>query len=280
MKTVKLMVVVAALAITVSAFSADFGSLSARQLGMGGAAVAVADDAFAWSQNPAGLASANIPVKEGAKLGFAAAGSYAFGETPAFSTGSNDFDGWDLSLGAVDPAQGYGFGLGYAEMRPDAGRNSKTYGAGFGIRGRSEALQNASAGVAVRRVDDGIDKATVYDLGLMYTVKLADVAPVKLGLVVNNVGDKWDGRSYTAGVSVNATPNLMLAGDLTGIGQSNRSWRMGGEYKINEFALRAGDADGALALGAGYKINNWCIDAAHSQKNGEKLSLITVSTSF
>jgi hypothetical protein len=293
MKTLKIMLVVAALAMVVSACHADFNfsGISARSLGMGGASVAVADDAFAWFQNPAGLASLAAAPKEGSKWSWDVAAESTFSTQD--SDGS-DHTAWGLSLSACDPAQGMGFGIGGGQDKFD---NDKTqlWGAGFGIKGRDDSTKDWAIGANVHREDEtvtnvvqtaqttvtrSIDTETVYDLGLMYNVKVAETLPVKIGFVIRNLSDKSDGRSYIGGVSFKASDRVLVAADLMGIGQRSRNWAVGGEYKVNEWAFRAGDASGALALGAGYQWNNWCLDYAHTQKDGSKTNLVTVSTHF
>jgi len=294
MKTLKIVLVLAALAMAVSGYCQGFNGVSARSLGMGGTGIAVADDAFAWIQNPAGLAALAAAPKEGSKWSWDVAAEGTFSTEEADGTGH---DVWGISLSACDPAQGLGFGIGGGQDKPDGGEKSKLWGAGFGIKGRTESTQDWAAGAALRREDHTItsttypvgaaqtsvsrtETETVFDLGLMYNVKIAEALPIKLGFVVRNAGDKNDGRSFDGGVSFKASDRLLVAADLMGIGQSSRDWAIGGEYKVNEWAFRAGDASGQLALGAGYQWNNWCLDYAHTQKGGAKTNLVTVSTHF
>jgi hypothetical protein len=293
MRALRIMVVVAVLSIVVAAHCSDFNGVSARALGMGGASVGVADDAFAWIENPAGLASLAAAPKEGAKWSWDVAAEGTF-STREF--GGDKHDAWGVTVSACDPSQGLGFGVGGAQDKVD---NDKTrlWGAGFGIKGRTDSTKDWAIGVSVRRQDKDVttvsditpeqtttivtkDKVTLYDLGLMYDVKIADALPAKIGLVCRNVGDKNDGRTFDAGISLKASDRLLVAADLSGLGQSNRDWMAGGEYRLNEWAFRAGDASGQLALGVGYQWNNWCIDYAHTQRNGSKVNLVTVSTHF
>jgi hypothetical protein len=276
MKLVKIMLVVAALAMVGTAYCQTFGNVSARQLGMGGAAVAVADDAFAWIQNPAGLPALAAAPKEGAKWSWdVAAGATFSSENKA---GDNK-DLLDISLSACDPVQGMGFGVGAGQDKI-AGDKDKLWGAGFGIKGRSDSTRDWALGANFQHESWTGSSQTTYDVGAMYNTEIAEKMPVKVGFVVRNVGDKFDGRMYVGGVSFKASQRLLVAADLGGVGQTHRDWALGGEYRLDEWALRAGDAGGALALGAGYKWNNWCLDYAHAQKDGAKTNLVTVSTHF
>lgn len=294
MKTLKIVLVLAALAMAVSGYCQGFNGVSARSLGMGGTGIAVADDAFAWVQNPAGLAALAAAPKEGSKWSWDVAGDATFSTE---SSNGNSHDVLGISVSACDPAQGLGFGIGAGQDKWDDVKD-KFWGAGFGIKGRSESTQDWAAGVSVLRADDTYtthttdtaplqtgytthtETDTTFDLGLMYNVKVAETLPIKIGFVVRNVGDKNDGRSFDGGVSFKASDRLLVAADLMGIGQNHRNWAIGGEYRANEWAFRAGDAGGALAVGAGYQWNNWCLDYAHSQKDGAKTNLVTVSTHF
>ena len=290
MKSVKIMLVAVALLITVSAFSEGLGiiPMSARQLGMGGAAIAVADDAFAWTQNPAGLARLADRAKEGDKWAWDVAGSYAQ---------SNSIDGeklkmWDIDFAACDHAEGMGFGGGWADAKVDPVK-ADIYGAGFGMKLRSEAVKGLSWGVNVERakVDDGSgDSAgkTLFNAGLLYHVPIAEGKAIKLGLVCNDVSnelgkigdglgtyggviDSFLGRSFSFGIALPVSDKIMLAVDNRGIGELARTWSAGLEWKDNGWAVRAGDWDGSLTLGAGYARNNWFIDAAYGNSPVNKI---------
>jgi hypothetical protein len=288
MKPVKIMTVVAALLIAASAYCESLGiiPLSARQLGMGGAAIAVADDAFAWAQNPAGVASLANKPKEDGKWAWDAAASYAQ---------SNEISGdrlkaWDVSLSACDPADGMGFGAGWAQPKI-SDEKMNLYGAGFGMRVKAEGWNQLSWGVSVQRINwpSGADLSddTIFNIGLMYDVPIPDRKPIKLGLVVNDVTDKLGdlvegediyssliGRTWSMGTSFEISPRLLFAADMRGFGNAGRTWSTGVEYKCDEWAFRAGDLDGGLTLGVGYKGSNWFIDYAHGT-TPKLLSLVT-----
>jgi len=285
------MIVVVALLITVSAFSEGLGliPMSARQLGMGGAAIAVADDAFAWTQNPAGLASLASKPKEGAKWTWDVAGSYTQSNNLSFDEDfSERIKAWDIDFAANDPEQGIGFGGGWADAKLDPVKID-LYGAGFGMKLRSEACKGLSWGVNVQRAKLDVDEEdisgskTIFNAGLMYEVPIAENKAIKLGLVCNDVTDElgdiasdfgapdyisglvgsFVGRSFSFGLSLPVSDKLMLAVDNRGVGELARTWSAGLEWKDNGWAARVGDWDGSLTFGAGYKRDNWFIDAAY-----------------
>jgi len=286
MKSVKIMFVAVALLITVSAFSEGLGviPMSARQLGMGGAGIAVADDAFAWTVNPAGLANLASKPKEGAKWSWDVAGSYGQSNSIDFGPVDEKVKYWDIDFGACDPAAGMGFGGGWAEGKIDPVK-ADIYGAGFGMKLRSEACKGLSWGVNVQRAkvdvdtgdpdDDFSGSKTLFNAGLMYEVPIAEGKAIKLGLVVNDVTDElgdavgggpvgsFIGRTWSMGVALPVSDKLTLAIDNRGVGETLHIWNAGLEWKSNGWAARVGDWDGSLTLGAGYKGTNWFVDAAY-----------------
>jgi long-subunit fatty acid transport protein len=305
MKSVKIMLVVFALLITVSAFCEGVGivPMSARQLGMGGAGIAVADDAFAWTQNPAGLASLATKPKEGAKWSWDVAGSYTQSSDLFADT---KVKAWDIDFGACDPAEGMGFGAGWADAKIDPVKLD-IFGAGFGMKVRSESCKGLAWGVNVQRAKLDSDSAnsensfsgskTLFNAGLMYEVPIAENKAIKLGLVVNDVTNELDdavgnignignignvgnvsniatsfvGRTWSMGFALPVSDKLTLAVDNRGIGQVLHIWSAGLEWKSNGWAVRAGDWDGSLTVGAGYRGKNWYIDAAYGNSPTNKV---------
>ena len=291
MKAVKVVVVLAVLAIAASAYcqSLTSGLFSARQLAMGGAAVAVADDAFAWAQNPAGLPNAKAPADEG-KWGFNLAGS------TSFSSQFEDFDEFnvsDASIAAVSPSRDWGVGAGWGLMSEEDWGDSVGYGAGAGVRIKSNHPFNVGASYfhvkrpryftvvtdATTRVrDDETDN--MFNVGAMYDVEIPDARPIRLGLVVQDVTDQIK-RSWNAGVSFNVGRNLLVAADLDGIGSFDRNWGAGAEYSFaDDWCLRAGDFDGAFSWGAGYHHGRVYVDFGREEKNEGETNVVTAGFTF
>jgi hypothetical protein len=291
MRFIKPMVVLAVLAIAASAYCLDLagGIFSARQLGMGGAAVAVADDAYAWAQNPAGLPNL-APAAEEGRWAINAAGAATFSSTYG---PFDDFNIYDLSASALAPDGSWGVGAGWGHEDEEGWGVSTGYGLGVGTKVKSESYPfnvgvswfhvrmpeavYVTEAVAARLVDD---THNLFNVGLMYDVQIPDHTPIRLGLLVQDVGDQL-GRSWNFGVSFHAGPRLLIATDLDGLGSENRTWLAGAEYRLcDDWCARAGDFDGSLSLGAGYHHGNFYADYAHQQKNGEHVNVVTAGLTF
>ena len=288
MKAAKTAVVLAVLAIATStAFCQIDSAFSARQLGMGGAAVAVADDAFAWSQNPAGLPNVATSAADGA-WGASVAGSYAFSSQ---DWNGFDLDAWDASASFVDPGKNWGVGGGYFRMSTDDYGIAKLYG--FGVGGRfSKAYDQFNWGVSVMRLgaenrafglkyEPNWEMIDVVNLGLMYDVRLPEMRPIRVGVTVFDVADEMD-RTWTLGASFNAGSRLLIAADFIGAGSTrDRTFVFGGEYRLcSHFCLRAGDSDGQFTCGAGLKHGNLFVDYAHTQKEDERANVVSAGLTF
>ena len=172
---------------------------------------------------------------------------------------------------------------------------------------RSESCKGLSWGVNVERakydadtVGGGSGGKTLFNAGLMYDVPVAEGKAIKLGLVVNDVTDELGvasgipiGRTWSMGVALPVSDKITLAIDNRGVGEILHIWNAGLEWKSNGWAVRAGDWDGSLTLGAGYKGKNWFVDAAYGAAPVNKilgmvgpgapkinLSAITVGANF
>lgn len=245
--------------------------ISPRASGMGGAGIGVADDAVAWSQNPAGLAALNVPCKEGQEYGNDALFGYA-------STG--DTSGWGISWSGWKPSDNIGFGAGYA----DAEDTGSVFGAGFGA-GLKDVPLSAGINVMALHADvpstleeaqiGGVDNdQTILNLGLMYRISQGEgKAPVRLGLTVTDLTDQFDvGPWWNLGIGWMAAKDLLVAVDVTDLtGESGDAAFSGGvEYSFGEkkeWRGRAGlmDTGGGhdFTLGAGYQAKQWRADFAY-----------------
>lgn len=254
--------------------------ITARTMGMGNVGIAVADDAAAWLQNPAGLASLNIPCPEGKLWANDIVGTWS---------DLDELTGLGLTWSGFQPAKGIGFGAGISDVE-DIGT---FYGAGFGMNIGTSPF---SAGVTVQRTnfDVSIDDETLFNLGLMYNLPLAERAPVRLGLVVEDITDETDmGPFFNFGAAWYATPALLLAADvvdLTDETDDGPFFNLGAEYAFGTdmaWKARAGLVDSLLSnghdltLGVGYKfVNNWRLDAAWQDFGGSDVLSVSAGYSF
>jgi hypothetical protein len=239
----------------------DIG-LGARALGMGGAHIAVADDAAAVYYNPAGLAF--IDGRHITSLytnQFGAAGYMGLGyaqryvgagamkldasgidETDEFANVTGVFGVTDLTL-----------------ILGAAARAMPQLGVGGAVKYYSQALPaNSGRGVTG---DIGVLFAT--DSGRF---RIGAVCRNALGSLKYDSGhtDAFD-RSFGAGVAVRPMDNLLLAADV--IWKDGMDARIGGEFRLGKFALRAGggyrDEKFSFSVGAGFVIPLFSIDYAY-----------------
>ncbi|MCE5240904.1 hypothetical protein LLH23_20770 [bacterium] len=243
----------------------QIASVSTRAIGMGGAGIAVADDAAAWFQNPAGLATLGVPVKEGNEYGNDLYFAYA---------SAGDFDGWGLSWSGWKPSERLGFGAGYAS----ADDLADVFGAGFGAGLKDIPL---SAGINVASVDpDGGDEHTILNLGLLYKLDLGEGKdPLRLGLTVVDLADEFEvGPFWNAGLAWKPVADLLIAvdvcdlteemGDATISGGAEYSFGEAKEWKLRAglldtstvAGLMGGDDEHKFTAGVGYQAKNWRAD--------------------
>lgn len=233
--------------------SSAFAQFTPRQLGMGNAATAVADDGGAWFQNPAGLGSLNVACQENKKW---ANDIIGFG-----GDSSDSFFGGTWS--GFMPEKAQGFGAGYVDDS-----FTKMWGAGFGMDWGKTPFSVGINFLQNDPDDDCVDSSTFVDLGFMYKFARADADPVRVGLVVQDLFDDSDnGPFFNFGIAWPVNDQLLLAADIVDLSdQIDSRFNVGAEYLFgtqHEWAARAGAVDGDLTLGAGYAFaNNWRIDAA------------------
>jgi len=263
------------LCVAVTGAWAQQGLISPRALAMGSASIAVADDAAAWFQNPAGLAELNVPVAEGktwgnaAMLGymhFSGSGQEVDVEQFGFDGGSST-NGWGVTWGGFDPAKGVGVGAGFG----DASDVGQVFGAGVGYRlGKMPLAVGANI---VRAESDGGDSMNLFNLGALYRLPQVDKAPVRFGLMVADVTNRTDsGPMWDLGVYWPATPQLGIAVDVLDVTDESDNgpfFNAGAECKLGEtgeWVARAGvldTGDGSkFTVGGGYAVKNWRFDAA------------------
>jgi len=280
-------VVLSCLVVTGAFASSSLTVTTARSLGMGECITAVADDAAAWWQNPAGLASLNVPVAEGKLWGNDIMGTYGQLKLQGYSTaqtsGDDTLSGWALDWSGWQPAKGMGVGAGYTDQ--DGG---KMFGAGFGMVIKDMPL---SVGIGVMREDpDGGDGLTTFDFGAIYKFAQPEKAPIKVGLVVSDLTDETDmGPFVNLGVLWPATPKLGIAvdvSDVTGQYDDGPFFNAGAEYVLgakSEWVARAGIVDDGsetnLTLGAGYKAEKFRVDVAWADI-ADGLFQISAATGF
>jgi hypothetical protein len=292
MRAFRITVVLAVLAIAASAYCQNMttGIFSARQLGMGGAGIAVADDAYAWAQNPAGLPNVKSPGNRGS-WGFNLAGGLSF--SSRFQD-EDSFNLWNLSVSGVDPTRTWGIGGGWGHEGEEGWGNSTGYGVGIGTRIKSED-HPFNVGVSLFHVEQPRygyvmpaaatymrlpnETDNMFNVGFMYDIKIPDSHPIRLGLVIQDVTDQIQ-RSWNVGASYRAGRHFLIAADLDSVA-SNNNWGAGAEYSFaDDWCLRAGDHDGAFTYGAGYHHGNIYVDFGRDQKNDEETNMITAGFTF
>jgi len=224
---------------------------------MGGAGIAVADDAAAWFQNPAGLAALSVPVKEGTEYGNDVLFGYA---------NNDDTAAWGLTWSGWKPSDNIGFGAAYA----DAEDMGSMFGAGFGAGLKDVPL---SAGINVMALNpDGGDDQTVLNLGVLYRLSLGkDSAPLKIGVTGTDITDEFEvGPFWNVGLAWKATKDLLLAVDFTDITDEMDAGQQisgGAEFAFGdskEWRARAGVMDNGdesdFTVGVGYQAKQWRAD--------------------
>lgn len=280
----------------VTAVSGTYGS---RALGMGGAFVAVADNAEAIFWNPAGMAlpdndetlalGANISGRDLMKEEWGVFARHESVGTGSLAIGRGDyflFNMVDIDTTLLDELwykrQDYQYAV--------AGELTDNLYAGISIKSLNDTLYNRDSGNSVDASGVGMDLGIIYrwrrqvTLGLMAT----DITST-----VNHLGGSVDLYEYnpitdsyelatsidsvrhpaiiTAGLAVRPADNLTLAFDVYDIGQqiSSTEVRAGLEYKpFPAVALRLGSMDGEATWGLGTTLGPVDLDLA-SLKAGQ-----------
>jgi len=266
--------VLSALAVAdgIGAFSAFKSGIGARALAMGGAFVAVADDATASLWNPAGLA-----LLDDTRLAGMSTDLYGLGITHQY-------------VGAVTTFANLGIGLGW-ERASIAGQiiDGGDLGAAFtwveqAIIGSlaTNVMDIAMVGANVKyyMADSGLGDAATgfgFDLGLL--VSLGDMFVIGVNAMdLGGTPIDWDGGAtdvvsglYKAGLAMKlADDKLVLAADVDFDGLDLGDTHVGVEFQlIDELALRGGVVltnnfqDYYFAVGAGINVAGLYVDAAY-----------------
>jgi hypothetical protein len=257
----------------IGAFSAFKNGIGARALAMGGAFVAVADDATAMLWNPAGLAQL-----EDTRLAGMSTDLYGLGITHQF-------------IGAVTTFANLGIGLGWERASIDGQiiEEGGVQGGAFtwveqAIVGSlaTNVLDVAMAGANVKYylADNGLGDAASgfgFDLGLL--VSLGDMFVIGVNAMdLAGSSIAWDGGTtdvisglYKAGLAMNlAEGRLVLATDVDFDGTALGNTHVGVEFQvIDELALRGGVVltdnfqDYYFTVGAGINVAGLYVDAAY-----------------
>jgi hypothetical protein len=257
----------------IGAFSAFKNGVGARALAMGGAFVAVADDATATVWNPAGLAQLNDTRLTGMSTDL-----YGIGATHQY-------------VGAVTTFANLGIGLGWerAALTGQSVSDGGDLGSTFqwteqAIIGSlaTNVLDVAMAGANVKyyMADNGLGGTASgfgFDLGLL--VSLGDMFVI--GVNAKDLAGStitWDSGAtdvvsglYKAGLAMKlASDKLILATDVDFDGSNLGDTHVGVEFKvIDELALRGGVVltnnfqDYYFSVGAGINVAGLYVDAAY-----------------
>lgn len=241
----------------------DIG-VGARALGMGGAFIAVADDASAFYYNPAGLA-----FVEGHHVTSLYTSQYGAVNYMAFGYAQKSIGAGALLLDAssIESTDEFANVTGYFGMR------EYTAVAAYG----AEVLPRLGVGGSVKyysqTLPDNAGSGFTGDIGLVY-----DTGMVKVGAVARNVvggvryssgsDDAFD-RSWGVGVSAKPIEGLLLAADA--VVKGDYELRAGAEYMIGHVAVRGGCSWGAgqtsLTAGLGVRFSGFSADYAYQAHN-------------
>ncbi len=273
--TLFLIVAVSAMAIAdgVGAFSAFKTGVGARALAMGGAFVAVCDDATAMIWNPAGLA-----MLDDTRLAGMSTDLYGLGITHQF-------------VGATTSFANLGIGLGWERTSIDG----QTVDAGGALGGAFTWGENAIIGsLATNVMDVAMAGANVkyymansglgdtasgfgFDLGLL--VSLGDLFVIGVNAIdLAGSAIEWDSGAtdiisglYKIGMSMNLVGgSFVLAADVDFDGTALGNSHVGMEFQmIDALAIRAGVSmsndfqDSTISIGGGVSVAGLYVDAAY-----------------
>jgi len=261
-----------ALADGVGAFSAFKNGVGARALAMGGAFVAVADDATAVCWNPAGLAQLDDTRITGMSTDLFGMGAthQFFGVTTTFS---NIGIGLALELGSKDTSSDVNI-----DNPVFISRNEKaiigtlaTNIMDIGLAGANVKYYMADSSFGPSASGFGFDLGLLVKLGDMFTigVNAADLGNSKI-TETDGTTDTITGM-YTAGLAMSLVDGmLVLATDVDFDGTNLGDAHIGVEFKvIDELALRGGMVltdnfqNYYFSAGAGINVAGLYVDAAY-----------------
>jgi hypothetical protein len=264
---------VVAVADGIGAFSAFKNGIGARALAMGGAFVAVADDATAVCWNPAGLAQLGDTRLTGMSTDL-----YGLGVTHQY-------------VGAVTSFANLGIGLGWERAAIDGQVVDGASGLGNSFTWTEQAIIGslaanvmdiamAGANVKYYLADSGLgDSASGFGFDLGLLVSLGDMFVIGVNAMdLAGSAVEWDGGAtdvvsgvYKAGMAMKlADDMLVMAADVDFDGSSLGDTHVGVEFNvIDEFALRGGVVltddfqDYYFTVGAGINVAGLYVDAAY-----------------
>lgn len=241
----------------------DIG-MGARALGMGGAFIAVADDANTVYYNPAGLA-----LIEGRHVTSLYTNQYGAAGYMALGYAQKNIGAGVLLLDAsgIEATDEFANVTGYFGMR------EYTAIGAYGVT----VWPNLSLGGAVKHYSQSlpgnIGTGITGDVGLLY-----DAGVIKVGAVARNVlgsvhytsgeTDSFD-RSWGVGVSTRPIPGLLIAADAVVKGEY--TLHAGAEYLLGNVALRGGAMWGgggtSYTAGLGVVMPGFSVDYAYQTHN-------------
>lgn len=257
----------------IGAFSAFKNGIGARALAMGGAFVAVADDATAVCWNPAGLAQLGDTRLAGMSTDL-----YGLGITHQY-------------VGAVTSFANLGIGLGWERASIDGQVVDGSGGLGAAFTWTEQAIIGslatnvmdiamAGANVKYYLADSGLgDSASGFGFDLGLLVSLGDMFVIGVNAIdLAGSSIEWDGGAtdvisgvYKAGLAMSlADDMLVLAADVDFDGSSLGDTHVGVEFRvIDELALRGGVVltdnfqEYYFTVGAGINVAGLYVDAAY-----------------
>jgi hypothetical protein len=223
--------------------------MTPRQLGMGGVGIAIADDAGAAAQNPAGLATLNIPVQDSS---FSSDLIAFYADPPASGAYSGAWAGFS-------PKAHTGAGIVFSSII-DPGA-PYLYSAGIGTRVKDTRV---SLGLEYTRTQFPPWGGGIYSFGAMYRGGTVD-----FGARIDNFNRGFTMPAmFNAGLAWKPSSRLLLsvdATDLSDIFGEGIQYSFGGEFKIiPQLALRAGSishfGESNTTFGAGWAFKGWRLD--------------------
>jgi len=262
-----------ALADGIGAFSAFKNGIGARALAMGGAFVAVADDATAVDWNPAGLAQLSDTRLSGMSTDL-----FGLGITHQYVGATTSFADLGIGLGwerasidgqVIDGSGGLGSSFTWTEQAFVGSLATNVMG--IAMAGANVKYYLADSGLGDSASGFGFDLGLLVSLGDMFVigVNAKDLAGSTI---------EWDGGAtdvvsgvYTAGLAMKlADDMLILAADVDFDGSSLGDTHVGVEFNvIDELALRGGVVltdnfqEYYFTVGAGINVAGLYVDAAY-----------------
>ncbi|MDI6782068.1 MAG: PorV/PorQ family protein [bacterium] len=241
--------------------------IGCRPQGMGGAYVAVADDANAGYWNPAGF------IEIGSKqLGF-------------MYLKPMDVDGVAISYSSLSLPLGSDWAVGVSYLDKRAGleegrgaryKENKISESTFILSGAHRFTRVLSAGISVKRF--GLDVSMNsgggfgYDMGLLYNYPIKEGNNLAIGLALKNFSANFDDESFPATVRLGVAgklynEKLIIAADVNtkkGVNEKKDysvQHHAGCEVEVMQgIRLRLGEDRGNLSAGMGFAMRNWQLD--------------------